>query len=228
MCLLPATAPKPFLPSIALSSLNCRQSSMSDGAPSGQEIATATRTSSPRLDALKSWLAANNVHLSAKLEIRSAQSDGNERTEARQQKEQKEQHEEESFAIYALRDIQQDEILAVTPRSAILSRRTCSLANAPAFHRLCAQVEAATPQQAGVRILATALTHEILLGEHSRWHAYILSMPQSCAEVGLSTFWDDGAALSWLRGTDVLTYMTQQKCTRVSCCFENRAIMNSE
>lgn len=187
---------------------------MSDGALGRTQ--TATRTCTPRLDALRSWLAANNVRVSPKLEIRAVQSSSssssNEATEARQQKDQ---NEEDSFAVYALNDVRHDEILAVTPRSAILSRRTCSLAQSPAFHRLCAQVEGASPQQAGVRILAIVVTHEMLLGDASKWYGYLLSMPQSCAEVGLPTFWEDKAALSWLQGTDVLTYMEQQQCTKV-------------
>lgn len=176
---------------------------MSDGALS--KAVTEPCLPTARLEALKTWLASNNVHLSSKLAIRAVPSDADAIDRQHQG----------SFAVYALDDIQQDEILAVTPRTAILSRRTCSLASSPAFQDLCAFVQSATSQQAGVRILATALTYEILLESKSKWYGYIQSMPQSYHEIGLPTFWQDETALQWLQGTDVLAYMEQQKCTKV-------------
>lgn len=178
---------------------------MSDGALSRTD--TALPPPNPRLEALKSWLAANNVQLSPKVEIRVVPSDADETHEREESS--------SSFAIYAADDSEPDEILAVTPRRAILSRRTCSLAASTAFQQLCDAVELATPQQAGVRILAVALTHEILLGNKSFWDGYVQSMPQTYEEVGLPTFWEDETALSWLRGTDIPAYMQHQKCTKV-------------
>lgn len=178
---------------------------MGDGALNG--IGTDTRPSESRLEALKSWLAANDVQLSSKLEIRALPSDFDQIHT---------QEDASSFAIYAIEDIDCDEILAITPRSTVLSRRTCSLATVPAFQELCDTVEAATPQQAGVRTLTTALTCEILLGRESRWHGYIQSMPQTHDEIGLPTFWEDATASGWLVGTDIPAYMQQQKCIMVS------------
>ena len=178
---------------------------MGDGALN--RTSTSSRPSGARIQALKSWLAANNVRVSSKLEIRALPSESDQTHE---------QEDASSFAIYALEDIQRDEILALTPRSALFSRRTCSLATSPAFQELCDTVEAATPEQAGVRILATALACETLLGKQSPWYGYIQSMPQSHKEISLPTFWKGETALGWLKGTDVSAYMQQQKCTNVS------------
>lgn len=180
---------------------------MSNGALG--EANTATSATSSRLETLKSWLDANNVRLSSKLAIRAVPSNA----ESAATNDIGHEH---SYGIFARENIQQDEILAVIPRSAILSKRTCAMADDPVFVEFCDRVYYTTPLQAGVRILATVLMLEILSGSASRWYGYIESMPQSYEKVGLPVFWEDQKALHWLQNTDVQAYMEGQRCTKVS------------
>lgn len=173
-----------------------------------EEADDRARLPNSRLETLKTWLSANDVQLSPKLAIRAVPSDVDEEVAREKQ--------DASYGIYALQSIEEDEILSVTPRKAIISKRTCALARNPAFHDFCDKVNIATPLQAGVRILAAVLMSEMQLGRQSRWFGYIQSMPQSYREVGLPIFWDSEEALYWLQGTDVVDYMEQQRCTNVS------------
>ncbi|KAK9894159.1 SET domain-containing protein [Cystobasidium minutum MCA 4210] len=170
-----------------------------------EEADDRARLPNSRLETLKTWLSANDVQLSPKLAIRAVPSDVDEEVAREKQ--------DASYGIYALQSIEEDEILSVTPRKAIISKRTCALARNPAFHDFCDKVNIATPLQAGVRILAAVLMSEMQLGRQSRWFGYIQSMPQSYREVGLPIFWDSEEALYWLQGTDVVDYMEQQRCT---------------
>lgn len=172
-----------------------------------EESEKAARLATTRLEALRSWLVANDVHLSSKLAIRAVPSDADDESASKDGI--------INYGIYALQPISENEILSVTPRRAILSKNTCSIAEEPAFLDFCDKVTIATPVQAGVRILVTVLAHEIQLGNESKWYGYIQSMPQSYQELGLPMFWDDEEALLWLDGTDVLPYMQHQLCTKV-------------
>jgi hypothetical protein len=181
---------------------------MSDGA--SRRTALSAFAYEARLEVLLNWLSEKNVELSSRLAIQIAPSEGifAPQDEA--------EEDNDGFGIYAIQDIPADDILAIIPKQVLLSRRTCSLAQSLAFLQFCEETDVATPHQAGVRILAVALTFEILLGQRSRWYGYIGSMPRSAEEVGLPSFWEERSAIEWLTGTNVLDYKEDQKCKNVS------------
>lgn len=141
--------------------------------------------------ALLDWLALNEVSVSPKIRIGQFESEKTSR----------------NMGVFATQAIDPNEILCSMPKSALLSRKTCSIGDRPEFTNFCESI-AETHPQPDVIVLATIVSHEIRLGRESRWFGYLVSLPTT-NEISLPSFWTDSAARRWLAGTDVPRWQAQ-------------------
>ncbi|KIM35325.1 hypothetical protein M413DRAFT_79504 [Hebeloma cylindrosporum] len=116
-----------------------------------------------------------------------------------------EDHEQGGFGVFsANKFIPPNTTLVRIPKTSILSVRTCSLAGVVPFN----------PYGLGAQLSASLA----LLGNKSRWHGYIQSLPTTI--VDLPIFWglnmegydhDDGLeAICWLNGTEAGKILQQK------------------
>ncbi|KZT56793.1 SET domain-containing protein [Calocera cornea HHB12733] len=133
----------------------------------------------PVLETLLQWFTDNNVWIDPRIQIASHPA----RPEA-------------GYGVYALADIPYGVPVSKTPKTAVLSIRSCALS-----HRLYPLVKDIDANIA----LAVALLSEQLLGRVSRFWGYLQSFPEGGADVAMFWQWkgEDGEeALRWLKGTE--------------------------
>lgn len=150
------------------------------------------------LSELLDWLSHNGIALDDRLEIRHDSTTG--------------------FGVFFRGDIDDeafidnDEIVSVIPKTALLSKQTNAF---PLVHELENLVAAAFPAHtSGTVLLACIVSYEILLEGKSRWGGYLKSLPDQ-ESVGLPALWQDEEALEWLKGTDVLRLVQHQGTDKV-------------
>lgn len=195
-----------------------------DGTPSTSNPAHS------KIDKLLRWFKVNGIVLSDKVRVVEAQeadnedgrpstgSDGTKNGTRSHTSIHDSEHLDLPLAIAAVSNVDQGEIISVIPKAAVLSRRTCSLAqrHPGAFEAFCESVyqDRVTARNGDVLVLATGLLYELHLGPSSPWWGYLESLPGS-ASVGLPVFWKDPEALDWLRGSDVAGWQRYYRCDKV-------------
>ncbi|KAI0697097.1 hypothetical protein C8T65DRAFT_813958 [Cerioporus squamosus] len=134
-----------------------------------------------RSDRFLSWLSGNCVQLEPGISI---------------------VENEAGIAVYSTAACNQSDSVAVVPKSAVLSVRTCVLSE---------QISWVPYGHGAVLALSLALYSEILNGAQSRWFGYLQSLPSNV--VPIARLWGHPAAFpdeadareacSWIRGTEV-------------------------
>lgn len=114
----------------------------------------------------------------------------------------------EPTRVTALESIPRRETVARIPKSLILSHKTSTLSTVLA--------EELDPRVAPAIRLAVHVLYELELGPESPWSGYFEHCPRDVVEIGLLACPRDGAAWSWLRGTEIDREMSRIKLDRVS------------
>ncbi|GAM28384.1 hypothetical protein SAMD00019534_115600, partial [Acytostelium subglobosum LB1] len=104
----------------------------------------------------------------------------------------------EGLGVIALDDLYEDQVVAIIPRSCLLSRHTTSIAT----HLRKYKIKGATAT-------SIALIYEAALGPASKWHGYIKSLPLT---VDLPILWDD-ESLALLKGTSIESVVYENRDT---------------
>lgn len=172
------------------------------------------------IEILIEWCRQNDVEISPKLDLAVVQPDDR----AHDVDVQNTHHVHIGVLLKAGESLAVDDILAVIPKQATFSKRTCSLAvsHPSAWRDFIASVEGYAivieSPAAEVLVLATALAFEIAQGSESRWYGYLQSMRPSITYTDLPVFWTgDLEARLWLQGSDVQNLILYQRSNEVCC-----------
>ncbi|KZO92909.1 SET domain-containing protein [Calocera viscosa TUFC12733] len=147
-------------------------------------LASSSPLPDPVLETLLQWFADNNIWIDPRIRIASDRA----RPEA-------------GYGVYALADIPYGVPVSKTPKTAVLSIRSCTLSDQ--LYPLIKDIDQNIA-------LAVALLSEQLLGRESRFWGYLQSFPQGGADIGMFWRWkaEDGMeAMRWLRGTEAEALM---------------------
>lgn len=116
--------------------------------------------------------------------------------------------------IFAAAPIPSGSTVARIPKSSVLSSRTSSLSQSRTDHDAAKSMLQRTEPNL---LLAIHVLHEFLLGEGSKWCAYLRSLPL-LEEIPLANLWpDEGDAMRWIAGTQLQRELSLNPINLVSC-----------